>query len=157
MTRITIAVADLESPESHTLIAALNAELTERYPEEAANHFRLDVDEVAPGRGRFLIATVNGAPAGCGAVRRLNETEAEIKRMYVSPTVRRQGLGQALLAALELEARRLGVARLLLETGERQPEAVRLYERAGFARIPLFGEYIGSPLSVCMAKDLTGP
>ena len=63
-------------------------------------------------------------------------------------------MGRVILAALEAEARQLGIARLLLETGERQPEAVTLYTRAGFVRIPPFGEYLTSPLSVCMAKDL---
>jgi putative acetyltransferase len=58
------------------------------------------------------------------------------------------------LEALEAEARALGIARLVLETGTRQGEALALYRRTGFSRIPPFGEYVGSPLSVCMAKDL---
>jgi putative acetyltransferase len=60
----------------------------------------------------------------------------------------------ALLGTLEAEARGLGVNRLVLETGVRQPEAIALYERAGFRKIPAFGEYVDSPLSVCMAKAL---
>ena len=59
-----------------------------------------------------------------------------------------------MLDALESEARRLGVTRLLLETGERQHEALGLYESAGYARIPRYGEYESSPLSLCMGKDL---
>ena len=93
-------------------------------------------------------------PTGCGAVRRISDEEAEIKRMYTLPTARGQGIGRAILIALEDEARRLGAKRLVLETGERQPEALALYTRHGFIQIPLFGEYIGSPLSVCMAKEL---
>ena len=54
---------------------------------------------------------------------------------------------------LETKARQLGVSRVVLETGPRQPEAIALYARAGFSEIPLFGEYIGSQFSVCMAKD----
>jgi len=74
--------------------------------------------------------------------------------MYVSPEARGHGVGRAVLAALQTEARALGLARLVLETGIRQPEAIALYERAGFSRIPAFGEYVNSPVSVCMAKDL---
>lgn len=136
------------------LIQALNAELTERYPHDVTDHFRLDAEEVVPGRGAFLVAYVSGKVAGCGAVRLLDAAEAEIKRMYVVPELRGHGLGRTLVAALEAEARALGVTRLILETGERQPEAIGLYASLGFMRIPAFGEYVGSPLSVCMAKAL---
>jgi putative acetyltransferase len=151
---LTIQRSDLLAPEARALIEALNAELSSRYHEEGANHFRLDAEEVVDGRGTFLIASVAGQPVGCGAVRRIEERTAEIKRMYVNPPERSRGVGRALLAALEAEARALGMARLVLETGIRQPEAIALYERAGFSRIVPFGEYVGSPVSVCMAKDL---
>lgn len=153
-TSLTIWRCDFLAPEARALIEALNAELSSRYPEEGANHFRLDAEEVVDGRGAFLIAAVAGKPVGCGAVRRIEARTAEIKRMYVNPAERSRGVGRALLAALETEARALGMARLVLETGLRQPEANALYERAGFSRIAPFGEYVGSPLSVCMAKDL---
>jgi len=136
------------------LILALNAELSALYPEEGPNHFRLDPGEVADGRGAFLVAYVKGEPVGCGAIRRLDADTAEIKRMYVEPGARGRGMGCVLLGALEAEGRGLGVKRLVLETGERQPEALALYARAGFRRIPAFGEYVGSPLSACMGKEL---
>ncbi len=137
------------------LIASLNEELSERYPEEGANHFRLDPEEIAPGRGVFVVARAGGAPAGCGALR-LNDPETgEIKRMFTLRQMRGKGVGRAVLRLLEKTARSLGAKRLLLETGVRQPEAIALYEREGFARIEPFGEYIGTPLSVCMAKPLT--
>jgi GNAT superfamily N-acetyltransferase len=151
---LRVARADIRSPEALGLIEDLNRELSSRYPEDGATHFRLDVDEVAPGRGAFLIAERAGTPIGCGAVRRIETGLAEIKRMYVRPEARGQRVGQAVLSALEAEARALGCARLVLETGVRQMEAIALYERAGFARIPPFGEYVDSPLSVCMAKEL---
>lgn len=153
---ITVERADLLSPEAEMLIRALNAELDALYPEEGANFFSLDPAEVAPGRGAFVIARYEGRAVACGAVRRLDgdETAGEVKRMYVAPEHRGRGLSRAVLQELEAEAKRLGLRRLVLETGERQPAAVALYESAGFARIPPFGEYVNSPLSVCMAKDL---
>lgn len=144
-----------EAPTALILIAALNAELADRYPDEGANHFHLDAEQVGPGRGAFLVAWIDGAAVGCGAVRLLAQRDAEIKRMYVAPKFRGRGIARELLSALEAEARRLGGTRVALETGERQPEALALYERAGFMRIPPFGEYVDSPLSVCMAKDLS--
>jgi GNAT superfamily N-acetyltransferase len=90
----------------------------------------------------------------CGAVRRIADVTAEIKRMYVVEAARGLGIGRRMLAALEDEARQLGATRLVLETGERQPEALGLYESAGFERIEAYGEYVGDPFSVCMAKML---
>ena len=155
--RIDIRRADILSPAAQRLIGALNAELTGRYPEDGANFFNLNAQEVTEGRGAFYIAYIDGEPIGCGAVRRIEADTAEIKRMYVAPGVRGRGVGGQILAELTGEARRLGVTRLVLETGPRQPEAIALYSRAGFSQIPLFGNYLGSPhpeLSVCMAKDL---
>lgn len=143
--------ADVESPSSSALIAALNAELVERYPEDGANFFKLDPSEVAPGNGAFLLAFLSGEAIGCGAVRRLDEHVAEIKRMYVTPTFRGRGVARAILEQLEQEARSLGVVRLVLETGGRQPEALALYRGAGFTEIPCFGEYCG-----CSAPHLHG-
>jgi len=145
---------NLLSPVANSLIQSLNAELSRRYPEEGANHFRLDPEEVAEGRGAFHVAYREGQPVGCGAIRLLDSDTAEIKRMYVAPEARGLGIGRSLLDSLESEARRLGARRLVLETGNRQPEALALYGRSGFSRIPAFGEYRGSPLSVCMAKTL---
>jgi GNAT superfamily N-acetyltransferase len=145
---------DLGSPAARALIEALNAELAERYPEEGANHFRLDLEEVAPGRGAFVLASRAGTPVGCGAVRRVEPAVGEVKRMYVVPAERGRGTGRLILDAIEREARGLGLTRLVLETGVRQPDAIALYERAGFGRISAFGDYDDSPLSVFMAKEL---
>jgi GNAT superfamily N-acetyltransferase len=144
----------LPNPDAERLIALLNQELTERYPEEGANHFRLDPEEVEPGRGAFLLARLADEPIACGAVRLLDTSTAEIKRMFTLKDLRGQGVAQALLSKLEGAAIELGATRMVLETGERQLEAIRLYEQFGYAPIPAFGEYADSPLSVCMAKDL---
>ena len=154
MNAVTIQREPLDSPVALELIIALNRELDERYPEEGANHFRLDPAEVAPGRGGFFVARRGATPVGCGAVRLVDAGAAEIKRMYVPPALRGQGIASRLLAHLEVEARQLGATRLVLETGERQFESVALYRRAGFVEITRYGEYVDSPLSLCMGKAL---
>lgn len=153
--RITIARAQLTAAVGLGLIAALNAELSGAYPEPGANHFHLDPEEVAEGRGAFLVVWRGEAPIGCGALRLLDAKTAEIKRMYVSPLERGKGIGRRLVVALEAEARTLGVRRLVLETGVRQIAALALYRAAGFEPIPLFGEYRLSPeTSVCLGKHV---
>lgn len=144
----------LSSGVSAELISALNAELTSLYPEEGANHFRLAAEEVEDGRGAFLVVYDRGQPVGCGAIRRLDRRRAEIKRMYVDPAARGDGIGRVILEALETEAKSLAVTRIVLETGKRQTVALALYKSAGFMRIRRFGEYKNSPLSICMEKRL---
>ncbi len=151
---VSIRREDLGSPAAQSLILALNAELSQLYPEPGANHFRLNADEVAHGRGAFLVARAGAEPVGCGAIRLDGGGAAEIKRMYVVPAARGCGIARAILAELEIEARRLGAIRIVLETGGRQPEALALYASEGFSPVPACGEYVGSPLSVCMAKHI---
>ncbi len=145
----------LDSPDAARLIAALNAELTKTFPEPGATHFSLSNAQVVPGDGAFLVAWLDDAAVGCGAVRRLDETTAEIKRMYVDPSVRGRGIGRALLDALEREARLVGVKTIVLETGTRLASAIKLYVAMGYAPIPLFGDYVSSPAtSLCFGKSL---
>ena len=154
---ITITRAELAADVSRALIGALNDELNGVYSEPGATHFRLDPGEVADGRGAFLVVYQGENPVGCGAVRLLDAETAELKRMYVAPTARGRGLGRRLVAALEAEARALGVRRLVLETGVRQAAALALYRATGFRPIPLYGEYRLSPeTSVCLGKGLAG-
>lgn len=161
---LALAPEPITGPDAAALIGALNAELSARYPEPGATHFRLDPEEVAAGAGVFLVARRGGRPVGCGALRRIREDAlirelgprvGELKRMYVAPDARGQGIGRALLGRLEEEARALGLTRLVLETGTRQTEALALYRRAGFTEIPAYGEYAASSgTSVCLAKAL---
>ena len=152
---ITIRREELTADVSLSLIGSLNAELTGMYPEPGATHFGLDPKEVSGSSGAFLVLYQDGTPVGCGAVRVLDAEIAELKRMYVMPALRGRGLGRRLVAALEAEARALGIRRLVLETGTRQTAALELYRRTGFLPIPLFGEYLRSPeTSICLGKEL---
>jgi len=145
---------DLLSNEAQELKAELNAELSAIYPEEGATHFRLDPPEVKKGNGVFLIALQGSRHLGCGAIRRIDGWTAELKRMYVKPEARNRGVAREILRALEGEARALGIARVVLETGVRQQAAIALCRSEGYTEIAPFGEYVNSPLSVCMAKEL---
>ena len=149
-----IARATLDAPEVQRLIGRLDEELSATYPEEGATHFRLDAGELAPGRGAFLLAREDGVAVACGAIRRIGAGEAELKRMFTVPEARGRGWAARVLGELEAVARELGVRTVKLETGTRQGEAIRLYERAGYRRIEPWGEYLDSPLSICMAKTL---
>lgn len=152
---ITVLRTELTDSVSQALIQALNAELAGMYPEPGANHFDLDPEEIARGRGAFLVLYRGKIPVGCGALRILNGRTGELKRMYVTPEERGKGLGRRLVAELEAEARTLGVRRLVLETGTRQLAALALYRAVGFHPIPLYGEYLRSPdTSLCMGKEL---
>lgn len=145
----------LASPDAVRLIAALNAELKAAFPEPGATHFSLSSTQVEAGDGAFVIAYLDNVAVGCGAVRRLDDVTAELKRMYVAPPVRGRGIGRALVEALEREARLLGVTKVVLETGTRLAAAIKLYEAMGYSRIPLFGEYLSSPdTSLCFGKSL---
>jgi putative acetyltransferase len=105
-------------------------------------------------RSIYLIAFFAENPVGCGALRKIDATTAEIRRMYVLSSARRAGIGRALLIRLEMEADKLGYTLLKLETGNRQAAAMALYESYGFARIPPFGAYVNDPISVCYAKKI---
>jgi GNAT superfamily N-acetyltransferase len=156
MGTVDIRRSTLAAPDAARLIAALNAELTATFPEPGATHFSLSGAQLGVGDGAFVVAYRDDMAVGCGAVRRLDEANAELKRMYVDPSLRGRGIGRALVEALEREARLLGVTRMVLETGTRLAPAIKLYEAMGYTRIPLFGEYLSSPdTSLCFGKSLT--
>ena len=102
-----------------------------------------------------LAVTVDGVPAGHAALRTLHGT-VELKRMYVDPAHRGQGVAGLLLRAVHEAARARGQRSVLLQTGDRQPDAVRLYERAGYRRVPVFAPYETVTFSICMELVLPG-
>ncbi|WP_216317622.1 GNAT family N-acetyltransferase [Deinococcus aestuarii] len=107
------------------------------------------------GEGSVLLAVEeNGTLLACGALKRIEPDAAEVKRMYTVPEARGRGLGRQILAALIERGRALGYARLVLETGDLQAEAIHLYESAGFTRIPNYGYYVGIGNSLCYELPL---
>ncbi|MEU5905206.1 GNAT family N-acetyltransferase [Micromonospora sp. NPDC047527] len=103
---------------------------------------------------RYLAVVANGQAVACGGLQSLDAATGEIKRMYVRPAHRGRGIARQLLAALEELAFRQGHSVVCLETGTYLPAALGLYASCGYDRIPVYGEYVGNPYSVCFAKRL---
>lgn len=101
-----------------------------------------------------LLAYQHNTPVGCGALKEYSPGTAELKRMYVLPEFRRQGVARHLLSQLELWATELQFQYLILETGKAQPEAIALYTRCNYRPIPNYGQYVGIENSICMQKNL---
>jgi GNAT superfamily N-acetyltransferase len=149
---LRIEAVPFDHPDAVALRIAQRAELTERYgtPDSEPGPAPTAADTTV-----FLLACdADGAAIGCGALRELGSDVGEVKRMYVVPARRRTGVAGAVLAALEAEAGRRGWTLLKLETGTEQPDAMAFYERHGYRRIPNFGHYADSALSVCYERAL---
>jgi putative acetyltransferase len=152
---MTIAFEKPDQPEVIALIAELDAYQDSLYPRESRHY--LDLRAVEQTNVLFAVARDDdtGRAIGCGAVVLYPEF-GELKRMYVSPRGRGQGVAKKLLALLESRAIASGCRLLRLETGPYQPEALALYASAGYERRGPFGEYPNDPLSVFMQKYLQG-
>jgi GNAT superfamily N-acetyltransferase len=152
----TIVEASVEDVYAAGLIRLLDADIRSRYPGEPVNG--IDPESFRAAGGCFAAARLAGTDGsqliGCGAFRPFDGTTVEVKRMFVHPDHRGRGVARAILAALEAEARRRGFTRAILETGNKQFEAIALYHACGYDRIDVFGQYAGDPKSVCFGKDL---
>jgi GNAT superfamily N-acetyltransferase len=141
-----------DTPDASALIEELETHLASLYPRESRHG--LSVERLLRERVAFFVTRHEGAAAGCGGVQVFGPEYAEIKRMYVRPAFRGLGLGRLMLEHLTAHARAQGVGLLRLETGVHQHEAIALYERGGFRRIPPFGPYWDDPVSRCYEKKI---
>lgn len=154
---LVFETTDPDDADTLDLIADLDDELARIATHPDENHFTLLTSQVTGDQGRMIRARFDGRLVGCGAVRRIEPTIGEIKRMFVDPSFRGLELGAAILDQIEQAAARLGITELKLETGPNQPAALGLYARAGFERCELWGEYLDSPeTSMCFRKRLAG-
>jgi GNAT superfamily N-acetyltransferase len=143
---LVIDRADPDAPEAQALIAALGARLT------AVTGRFSPVDLKADPALVFLLARQDGLAVACGALRPAGEATFELKRLYCARPG--QGIGARMVEALEAEARLAGGARLLVETGAANRDAIRFYRRLGYRPCAPWGRYVGDPAAVCLDKRL---
>jgi GNAT superfamily N-acetyltransferase len=151
-TPVELRAVPYGDPVAVGLVERVQQEYVTRYggPDEAP----VDPGEFEPPAGLFLVAEVAGVPAACGAWRVYPPGGIEIKRVYVEPEFRRRGLAQVVVAALERSAAAAGHRSVVLNTGDRQPEALALYRDLGYVAVPGYGVYACSPEAVFLGKDL---
>jgi putative acetyltransferase len=150
---IRLARTTSDSPDFRVLVRLLDHYLAELDGAEHAFYAQLNtIDSLST----VVVAYQDDQPVGCGAFRKLETNTVEIKRMYVQPNHRQQGVARAVLGELESWAAELGYPAAVLETGKRQPEAIALYQRSGYELTPNYGQYVGVENSVCLRKAIVG-
>jgi GNAT superfamily N-acetyltransferase len=149
---VTITLERADTADSVTLITELENILAPNYPIESRHG--LSVERLIAEAVAFFVIRSDGTPAGCGGIKLFGAEYGELKRMYVRPQFRGAGLAKLLIERLAAYACEQGVVLLRLETGIHQKEAIALYERMGFQRIPPFGPYTADPLSMCYEKPI---
>lgn len=147
----TLFRTDSTNPDFVTLVRLLDIDLSIRDGEDHAFYDQFNkIDMIR----HVVLAYQEGQAVGCGAIKAYAAGTVEVKRMYVRPECRGQGIAGKVLSALESWANELGFQELILETGKAQPEAIRLYTKSGYKIIPNYGQYAGVENSVCMQKPL---
>jgi ribosomal protein S18 acetylase RimI-like enzyme len=146
-----------DSPDASALVLELEEHLEPLYPSQSRHGF--SIERLLSQGVDFFVLRSDGVAAACGGILFVggsgDETPyGEIKRMWVRPAFRGNGFAKRMLEHLEDHARSRGVALVRLETGVHQREAIGLYERMGYRRVPPFGPYFEDPLSRCYEKQL---
>ena len=155
MPSLTVTLTTAPNDAVRLLIAELEDVLSAEYSPDQRHG--LPLEAIFQPHVRFFVATLDGAPAGCGGVA-LFDGFAEVKRMYVRPAARGQGVARAILDRIEAETRAANLAVLRLETGDKQTDALRLYRRYGFTDCPPFGDYtVLPPHAICSSIFLEKP
>ena len=146
---IKLIRTDSENPDFIELVRHLDADLAERDGQE--HSFYAQFNKINMIR-HVIVAYSSGQPAACGAIKEYEPGVVEVKRMYTLPQLRGNGIAGRVLAELETWAKELKYRKCILETGKKQPEAIRLYEKSGYKLIPNYGQYAGVENSVCFEK-----
>ena len=139
-------------PDFRLLITLLDKELDERYGELMQStydqhNYIIDIDTV-------VVAYSDDIPAGCACFKKYDDTSVEIKRMFVKTTERGKGIAYKILSELEFWAKENGFTHTILETGDKQHEAIALYQKLGYAITANYGQYEDLATSICMRKEL---
>jgi GNAT superfamily N-acetyltransferase len=144
-----------DDPDVVRLVAQIQQEYAARYG--GVDTTAVDLNEFAQPLGLFFVGLLDGVTAAIGGWRRIcggAEHTVEIKRMYVVPAFRGRGLSRRMLAQLERSAADAGARRIVLITGDRHVEAIRLYESSGYKPTPGFGHYAGEPWAKFYGKAI---
>ena len=140
-----------DQTDFRNLVRELDADLSIRDGEDHAFYDQFNrIDKIKYA----IVAYEEHIPVGCGAIKEYSPEAAEVKRMYVIPEKRGQGIASVILKELEHWAAELKYKKCLLETGKKQPEAIRLYQKSRYEIIPNFGQYQGIKNSLCFEKLL---
>ena len=157
MLPITVVAESVDTSGALAMVHAASDELQQRYGGEGDNK-HLMVDELRPPLGLFLVARHNRDLVGGVGLRSISDPDlhlAEIKRLWVRPDLRREGIGLALMHEIQIHAKELGYVRLFLETGPAQPEALALYRSHGWTEIEKYPDGVFShPPAHRFSKDL---
>jgi putative acetyltransferase len=148
---ITCIRTNTEDLDFQLLVKELDADLKIRDGDDHAFYSQYNKSDNIK---HVIVAYGNDTPVGCGAIKEYTADIMEIKRMYVLPNKRGQGIASIILNELENWADELGYKKCVLETGKKQPEAIRLYTKNGYTLIPNYGQYEGMKNSVCYEKML---
>jgi putative acetyltransferase len=141
-----------DDPDFQALVQELDKDLKIRDGDEHAFFAQYNKTDLIK---HVVMAYKNEMPVGCGAIKQYSENTMEIKRMFVSLDNRGRGIASLVLAELEKWCVELGYNHCILETGQKQPEAIRLYQKNNYNLIPNYGQYAGVESSVCFEKTLT--
>ena len=146
---IQLIRTDSDNADFVGLVRLLDADLAERDGDEHSFYAQFNkIDKIR----HVVVAYVDEKPVGCGAIKEYAPLTVEVKRMYVSPENRGIGIATMVLCELEKWADELSYKRCILETGKKQPEAIRLYEKNNYQIIPNYGQYAAVENSVCFEK-----
>ena len=148
---ITFVKTDAKHQDFQNLVKLLDADLLIRDGE--IHHFYAQFNKVDFIKN-VIIAYVDEEAIGCGAIKMYDEQTMEIKRMFVKESHRNQGIAAKLLTHLEDWAKDLSFQKCILETGNNQPEAIRLYQKCDYEIIPNYGQYEGVETSFCFEKGI---
>jgi GNAT superfamily N-acetyltransferase len=148
---MTIKRTDSSNIDFQNLVKLLDADLAVRDGDDHEFYHQFNSIDMLKS---CVVAYSDDVAVGCGAFKPFSEDTVEIKRMYTNPEKRGKGFASKILNELEVWAKEVGYNRCVLETGIKQPEAIALYEKCGYIRIPNYGQYIGIDNSVCYEKTV---
>ena len=148
---IQLLRTDSSNPDFQSLVKKLDAYLAFIDGDETAFYSQYNKIDMLKNA---VVLFEDGKALACGAIKKMDENSMEVKRMYTDEASRGKGFARKVLTELENWAKELGFEFCVLETGKRQPDAIALYEKCGYQKIPNYGQYIGIENSVCFQKPL---